>query len=176
MVWTTSPRSYVKNAVQVIEHLLSEDGKGYSLKSKVKNRFPTGYRPEFDVTDELSPELTSRFMQLIRILQWAIKLRRIDIFLKVSTLSQYQANPTLGHLEAVYYIFSYLNGHLDMGRIAYNLKNPDVDESVFNSTVDWTDFYGLVEEQMPTNMPEPRGKPVTISAFVNANYTGNVVT
>jgi hypothetical protein len=176
MVWTTSTRSYVKNAIHFIERSLLEDGKGYSLKSKVKNPFPTGYRPELDITDELSPELALPFMQLIGILRWAIKLRRIDIFLEVSTLSQYQANPRLGHLEAEYYISSYLKGHLDMGRIAYNPKNPDVGESVFNSTSDWTDFYGLVKEQMPMNMPEPRGKPITISAFVDANHAGNVVT
>lgn len=176
MVWTTSPRSYVKNVVQVIKCLLSEDGEGYSLKSKVKNPFPTDYKPELDVTNKLSPELTSWFMQLIGILWWAIELGRINIFLEVSMLSQYQVNPRLGHLEAAYYIFSYLKGHLDMGQIAYNPKNPDVDESVFNLTADWTDFYRLVEEQMPTNMPEPRGKPITISAFVNVNHAGNVVT
>ena len=32
-VWATSPRSYVKNSIQVIESLLEEDGEGYVLKS-----------------------------------------------------------------------------------------------------------------------------------------------
>jgi hypothetical protein len=40
-VWTTcSPKAYVKkNSLLVVEQLLSEDGEGYVLKSKVKNPF-----------------------------------------------------------------------------------------------------------------------------------------
>ena len=41
--WMTSPRTYIKNAVQVVEQLFDEDGEGYVLKNKVKNPFPTGY-------------------------------------------------------------------------------------------------------------------------------------
>jgi hypothetical protein len=77
----------------VVERLLEEDGDGYTLKSNVKNPFPTGYKPELDVTDELDGDLVSHFMQLIGILRWAIEIARIDIYLEVSLLSQYQANP-----------------------------------------------------------------------------------
>ena len=42
-----------------------EDGEGYVLKSNAKNPFPSGYRPELDVTDELGDELASRYLQLI---------------------------------------------------------------------------------------------------------------
>jgi hypothetical protein len=73
--------------------LLEEDGKGNVLKSKVRNPFPTGYKPEFDVTDELDQILASRFMQLIGILCWAVEIGCIDIYLETSLLSQYQANP-----------------------------------------------------------------------------------
>jgi hypothetical protein len=109
-VWTASPIAYVKNSLLVVEQLLSEDGEGYVLKTKVKNPFPTtSYKPELDVTDELDPELASRYMQLIGILRWAVEIGQIDIYLEVSLLSQYQANPRLGHhLEAIYHIFAYL--------------------------------------------------------------------
>jgi hypothetical protein len=73
-VWCTSPRDYVKNAISVVERLFEEDGEGYSLKNKVKNPFPSNYRPEIDVTDELASTLATRFMQFIGILRWAIKL------------------------------------------------------------------------------------------------------
>jgi hypothetical protein len=53
---------------------------------------------------------------------------------------------------------------------------PKIDESVFNDNTDWTSFYGNVEEELPPKMPEPRGNPVTMSAFVDANHAGNVVT
>jgi hypothetical protein len=51
-----------------------------------------------------------------------------------------------------------------------------MDESVFNGNADWTSFYGKVEEELLLNMPEPQGNMVTISAFVDANHAGIVVT
>ncbi len=51
-----------------------------------------------------------------------------------------------------------------------------MDESVFNGNADWTSFYGRVDEELPWNMPEPQGKLVSISAFVDANHAGNVMT
>ena len=175
-VWTTSPKAYVKNSLLVVERLLTEDGDGYVLKSNVKNPFPTGYKPEVDVTDELDQTLASRYMQLIGILRWAVEIGRIDIYLEVSLLSQYQANPRFGHLEAIYHIFAYLKKHPDMGRLAYDSKRPDIDESIFQHNADWKEFYGDVEEELPPNMPEPRGRSVTISSFVDANHAGNVIT
>ena len=115
-------------------------------------------------------------MQMIGILCWAVELGHINIFLDVSLLSQYQANLRLGHLEAAYHIFAYLKKHPDMGWIVVDAKTPDVDETVFNPSADWTDFYSVVKEELPPNMPELRGRPVTISAFVDANHAGNVVT
>jgi hypothetical protein len=39
---------------------------------------------QIDVTDELSPEIASRYMQLIGILRWAVEIGLIDIYLEVS--------------------------------------------------------------------------------------------
>ena len=38
------------------------------------------------------------------------------------------------------------------------------------------EFYPDVEEKMPPNAPERRGKPVQINCFVDADHAGNVVT
>jgi hypothetical protein len=174
-VWASSPRDYVKNAIKTVESLFEEDGEGYVLKNRVKNPFPMNYRPELDVSDELGPELLSRYLQLIGICRWAIELGRIDIGHEISLLSQYQANPRIGHLEVLYHVFAYLKSHLDMGRIAYDSLTPEINGSVFRDG-DWKEFYGDVQEEMPPKMPKARGNPVTISAFVDANHAGNVVT
>jgi hypothetical protein len=52
-----SPIKYVKNAVAVVECLLNEEGKGYSLKNKAKNPFLSNHRLELDVTNELGESL-----------------------------------------------------------------------------------------------------------------------
>ncbi len=70
------------------------------------------YQPELDVSNELGPELSSHYLQLIGIAQWAIELGRIDIYHEVSLLSQYQVNPRVGHLEALYHVFAYMKSHL----------------------------------------------------------------
>ena len=53
---------------------------------------------------------------------------------------------------------------------------PSIDERVFNDNADWRDFYGDVAEELPLKMPEPKGKHVTISCFVDVNHAGNVIT
>ena len=177
-VWSTSSKTYVQNAVKVVENLLIEDGKDMQLRSpsKAKNPFPSNYRPEVDITAELDSDLIPRYLQLIGMLRWAVELGRLDVMLEVSLLSQYQASPRVGHLDALYHIFAYLRGHPNMGRIAYDHKEPKVDYRAFNETADWTSFYGEVEEEMPPKMPEPLGRSVSIHAFVDANHAGNVVT
>jgi len=89
-------------------------------------------------------------------------------------MAPYSASPRVGHIEALYNIFSYLMMH-DESALAFDARKPDIDESAFQE-VDWDDFYGEVEEELPPKMPEPLGRPVTISCFVDANHAGNVVT
>jgi len=174
--WAMSSKTYVKNSVKVVENLLVEDGTGLHLKTTARSPFPSGYRPELDVTKELDETMASRFMQLIGILRWAIELGRIDIYTEVSQLSQHQALPREGHLEVAYHIFAYLKKNENGGRIVFDSKEPQVDERAFVSNVDWSDFYGDVQEELPPNMPEARGKRVIISCFVDANHAGNMIT
>jgi hypothetical protein len=41
---------------------------------------------------------------------------------------------------------------------------------------DWKEFYQDAKESIPPNAPEPRGQPVQINAFVDADHAGNRVT
>ena len=119
--------------------------------------------------------MVSRYQQLIGILRWACELGRLDILTEVAMMSQYQASPRTGHLEALYLIFH----HLAKNPFKHSVMDasvPQVDESVFNQDADWVEFYGNVEEEDPPHMPVPLGKPVVISAFVDADHAGNVIT
>jgi hypothetical protein len=51
-----------------------------------------------------------------------------------------------------------------------------VDKSAFNNGADWKQFYGEVQEELPPKMPKLWRQRVAISAFVDANHTGNKVT
>jgi hypothetical protein len=127
-VWATSPCDYVKNAIKTVKGLLAEDGERYVLKNKAKNPFPMNYQPELDVSNELGPELSSHYLQLIGIAQWVIELGCIYIYHEVSLLSQYQANPRVGHLEALYHVFAYMKSHFDIGHVEFDPMTPVVDD------------------------------------------------
>ncbi|KAI2511245.1 hypothetical protein MHU86_3211 [Fragilaria crotonensis] len=89
--WAMGSKTYVKNAIKVVEALIAEDDPEAKLKSTARNPFPSGYKPELDVTPELSDEMGSRFLQLIGILRWAIEL-------DASTyLSKYRNCPNIRH-------------------------------------------------------------------------------
>jgi hypothetical protein len=112
----------------------------------------SGYRPELDVTDELDPDLLSRYSQLIGILRWMVELGRIDIYHEVSVLSQYLVLLRQGHLEAVYHIFAYLHKH-EKSSIVFDPADPYFDPVMFQE-VDWSEFYGDVVEELPPKMPQ----------------------
>jgi hypothetical protein len=71
---------------------------------------------------------------------------------------------------------SYLKKHKNGARIVFDPREPQVDLQAFNTDADWSDFYGKVVEELPPHMPEPKGKPVMTSCFVDANHAGNIVT
>ena len=41
---------------------------------------------------------------------------------------------------------------------------------------DWTDFYKDAKELIPPDAPEPRGKPVEMTAFVDSDHAGDKLT
>ncbi|KAI2495965.1 Reverse transcriptase (RNA-dependent DNA polymerase) [Fragilaria crotonensis] len=168
--WRTTHKFGIRVPKTVEEALAIDEETGTDFWRKALGKEMTKVKVAWKNMAGITPE------QLIGILRWAIELGRLDIFVEVSQLSQHQALPRRGHLEALYHIFAYLKKHENGARIVFDPKTPDIDERVFNSNADWRDFYGDVQEEMPPNMPEPKGKSVTISCFVDANHAGNVIT
>ena len=103
-----------------------------------------------------------------------MELGRIDIYTEVALLSQHLALPRMGHLEAVYHVFAYLNKY-EKSRIIFDPTDP-VPVTPSHSRPDWSSFYPQLEEELPPRMPEPLGNSVTLHVFVDANHAGNVVT
>jgi len=108
----------------------------------------------------------------IGVLHWAVELGRIDICTEVSIMAAFAASPRKGHLEAVYHIFAYLKRH-DRSRLVFDASRPN---NVEQSLPDWTDFYKDVKEQIPKDSPEPLGKSVEMTAYIDSNHAGDKVT
>ena len=133
-----------------------------------------GYRPEHNVSAEITSDGVQRYQELISVLQWAAELGRVDIPLETAMLSTYMALPRKGHMEQVYHVFMYLKTH-SKWRLFFDPWHPDIDECAFSSNK-WYDFYRDAKEQVPNDMPPPCRRAVSSHCFVDADHTSNTVT
>jgi hypothetical protein len=173
--WGISSSQYVQSAVNNVEKYLKEKGKGLPKKADTPMR--TLYCPMLDVSAELDAEEGSYYMSLIGILRWMVELGRVDICLEVSLLSSHLALPRRGHMDQVLHIFAYLKVHHN-AEIVLDPSDPVINENGFAAR-DWTTSeFGHVQgkEELPTNMPEPRGLGFTIRAKVDADHASDTVT
>jgi hypothetical protein len=106
------------------------------------------------------------------VLRWAVELGRIDICTEVSMMAAYSAAPREGHMEAVMHIFAYLQGH-ERSRIVLDPRY--VEHAEVEKTA-WYDFYKDACELLPPDMPEPLGKPIQMTTFVDSDHAGDTVT
>ena len=137
----------------------------------------TSYRPELDVSPTLGPSDASYYMSLIGILRWIVELGRIDICLEVSVMSSHMAMPRVGHMEQLLHIFAHLDKYHN-AELVFDPSDPIIDKSQYQRK-DWTSSeFGHVEgkEELPPNMPEPRGLGFIIRAKVDADHASDTVT
>ena len=171
--WGLSADTYVKNAVEEVERELNNSGM-VPLPKKVASPMTNDYRPECDASKELDARRANYYQGLIGVLRWICELGRVDILVEVSMLSQYLTSPREGHLDECLHIFAYLKKY-NAVTMVFDWTHPTVDESLFKD-VDWSSQYPGVAESIPTNAPEPRGKPVSMTCFVDADHAGCQVT
>jgi Reverse transcriptase (RNA-dependent DNA polymerase). len=179
--WAMSSRDYIESAISNVESMRKLDGEPpLKIYGDCKRPYPKDYRPEIDVSDELDPKGTHRYQELIGILRWAVELGRVDIMTEVSCLSQHLCAPHVGHLDAAYMIFRFLQRNMkkNTGRIAFDPVIPPCIEGAIGPddvVMDhWKEFYPEARDELPPNMPEPLGNPVVIATYVDANHAGNL--
>ena len=126
------------------------------------------------MTPELNEASVAKFQGFIGTFQRMTELGRVDILTEVSQLSSFQAMPWEGHLEACYSIFAYLRKH-QMMTLVFHPSRINIRQDCFKSQ-DWTDFYGDRVEELPPDMPEPLVEAVKVTAFVDSDHDGNLVT
>ena len=127
----------------------------------------TSYHPSKDATKELNVEG-------VQLLRWAVEIGRVDILLEVSLFSSHLALPRIGHLQAVYHIFGYLK-QVPKRNLYFDPVLPLISKDIFHK-FDWEDFYRDSKEEIPDDMPEPRGNIMTTHCFVDSNHAADKVT
>ena len=91
------------------------------------------------------------------------------------TMGRFRSQPRKKHLEYVQHIAGYLSKYKDAA-LKFNVQEPDYGHLEEMKT-DWTySVYGNVKEDIPTDMPEPKGCYVVITCFVDANLMHDYIT
>ena len=173
--WAFSSSQYVRAAVDNVETYLGQ--RGGKLPAKAETPIQTSYRPELDVSPELNPTDAAYYQSLIGVLRWMVELGRVDLCLEVSMMSSHLALPREGHLAQLFHIFAHLKKYHNT-EMVFDPSDPVVDEAAFERR-DWTSSeFGHVQgkEEMPVNMPEPRGLGFVMRAKVDADHAADTTT
>jgi hypothetical protein len=166
--WAMSSSKYVARAVKDVEMELESVGLG--LPKRTTTPLSQGYRPELDQTAELDARRLNYYQGLVGVLRWICELGRVDILMPVSLISRYLVSAREGHLQQLFHVFAYLKQY-DRSTMVFDDTEPNYDPRRF-ATQDWSKYYPDAKEAIPENMPEPRGKPVMMTCFVDADHAG----
>jgi hypothetical protein len=171
-----APLKYIDKMIDSYERMFGSKPK----TNKITSPLVKGDHPEIDVSAFLDDKGILQYQSLIGQLQWAISLGRFDITVAIMTMSSFRAAPRKGHLERVQRICGYLS---KMKHSAIRIRTDEPDYSdIPLIEYDWEfSVYAGAKEELPKDAPEPLGKPVVTTTYVDANLyhcmlTGKSVT
>jgi len=170
--WAMSASKYVQESVKNVETYLGKHFGGRKLPRRARAPWPNDYKIELDESPALSTELASYYQSQVGILHWTVELGRVDMITEVSLLASQMALPREGHLEALFHVFGYLKNKHN-ARMVYDPTYPKIDYSKFKDGQEWHHIYGDVKEAIPENAPEPLGKEVDLSLYVDSDLAGD---
>ena len=164
-----SPKTYIQKMKETYEQMFGLAPKSFT--SPLENND----HPELDTSEELDADGIKKYQSLIGALQWAVSIGRMDITTAVMTMSSFRVAPRKGHLERVKRIYGYL---CKMKHATIRMRTEESDYSDIPSPeYDWAyTTYGEVKELKPTDAPQPLGKRVTTTTYVDANLYHDLTT
>jgi hypothetical protein len=165
---TLSAKTYIENVCQKIEELFHISLKSYDTPMASDDH------PETDDSGLLNYDDHSRYRMLIGCGQWAITLGRFDVMYAVQTMARFSAAPKQEHLRRMLRVFGYLKNHSKLG-ILIDIHERLIPKSE-RTIVNWQEQYPGAREELPPDMPTPRGKGVKITAYVDADHAHDQVT
>ena len=141
---------------------------------QVKSPLDKNDHPELDNSELANEDLITKFMCMIGQLQWAVILGRYDILAHVMSMSHFRLAPKVGHIERMKRIYGYLSR---MKHYALRFRSEESNYMHLPELeYDWTRVYGNVTEEIPKDAPEPLGKSVTSTTYLDANLLYDLIT
>ena len=157
------PRKYIDRLCDQYKKLF-----GKSPPMKFTSPLEKNDHPELDDSPLLGVDDIAKYQSIIGALQWAISLGRFDIATAVMSMSSFRVAPRQGHLERLQRICGYLY-KFRAGAIRVRTELPDYSDLSYKE-YDWErTVYGKVKEELPSDAPPPKGKPVATATYKDAN-------
>ena len=173
LAWCFSSSQYIQNAVKNVETFLAKTSK--KLPPNPKSPWTTNYRPEVDISPELGNANAAYYQSLIGILRWICELGRVDITMETSAMASMMASPREGHLNQLYRMFAFLKARHN-GAMVFDPTVPDINDTLFQREEWSATAYSTKREEIPGNMPTPRGIGFLMRAFVDSDHAGDLIT
>ena len=163
------PRKYVEKILESYEKTFGEKPK------KSKTPLVGRDHPESDTSDFCNQDQIKQYQTIVGQLIWLSGLGRFDIAVHVMTMSRFRQQPRIGHLDRLKKIVGYL-ANLPHGALRFRLHEPDY-SNLPHKEYDWQrTVYKGAKEELPHDIPEPKGKHVTTTTYVDANLHHDQVT
>ena len=163
------PEKYIIKMVDNYKRIFGEPP-----KQTVMSPLEKGDHPELDTSELLDSTGIITYQSLIGSAQWVISIGRFDVQTAVMTMSSFRVAPRRGHLDRVKRIYGYLS-KMRHAVIRIRTEEPDYSD-IPDPQYDWTEVYGDVKEEIPVDAPEPLGKCVTLTHFLDANLMHDILT
>ena len=164
-----SATTYIKNIIEKLEQMMNREFKSY------KTPMDENYHPELDTSAFLAPKVASQYRGIIGSCNWLITLGRIDICYATHALARFAMAPRTEHFDAALRVVGYLKRY-PKGRIIIDPQTPQVDGYDFPPIATWSDLYPDATEELPTNMPPPKGASAHVLCYVDADHAHDKVT
>lgn len=120
-------------------------------------------------------EKLHHYQSLIGGSQWYVSLGCYDMQWATMMMGNFHAAPRTGHLNHLQHACGYLYNYSDEA-IHFCTKNPDY-SALEHVTHDWEYcVYGGYMEELPSDIPLPKGKPVQTTTFEVANLMHDLIT
>jgi hypothetical protein len=134
-----------------------------------------GDHPELDNSEFCDAQGIRFYQTMIGQFQWLIALGRFDTFTATMSMSRWRVAPRVGHLERLKRMYGYIKKFPD-GFIRYRTDEPD-HSGIQEPAYDWSSsIYGKVQEMIGEDIPEPKGKPVILTTYKDANLYHDLIT
>jgi hypothetical protein len=159
-----APRKHIDKLVASCERMFGSKPN----TTKITSPLVKGDHPEIDESTFLGEKGIQQCQSLIGQLQWAISLGRFDISVAIMTMLSFRSAPREGHLGRVKRICGCLS-KMKHSVIRIRTDEPDCSD-VPRTEHDWEfSVYSGAKEELPKDAPEPLGKPVVTTTYVDAN-------